>query len=96
DREPWLRRLVTRSRLAAASRDGFAPTEDTPYPRPVGDVVVLGVARVTGAPEQAVIRHSTTGTKGAYFTATLEIEGRGDGLRSTAATLRRTTSWSGC
>ncbi|GAA3605810.1 hypothetical protein [Microlunatus ginsengisoli] len=35
-----------------------------------------------------MIRHSTTGTKGAYFTATVEIEGRGDGLRSVAATQR--------
>lgn len=88
EREPWLWRLVTRARLATSARDGFSPTEDTPYPRPVGDILVLGVARLTGAPEQAVIRHSTTGTKGAYFTATLEIEGRGDGLRSAAAIMR--------
>ena len=88
DRDPWLRRVIDRARLAASSRDGFAGTDDVPYPRPVGDILVLGVSRADGAPEQVVIRHSTTGTKHAYFTATVEIEGRGDGLRSAAATLR--------
>jgi hypothetical protein len=89
DRDPWLLRLVNRARAAATAHDGFTPTEDTPFPRRVGDILILGIARAADAPEQAVIRHSTTGTRGAYFTATLEIEGRGDGLRSAAAILRQ-------
>lgn len=88
DRAPWVRRLVERVRVGGSARDAFTPTEDTPFPRPVGDIVILGVARDEHSPEQAVIRHSPTGTKRAYFTATVEIEGRGDGLRSLAATQR--------
>lgn len=87
ERAPALRRAVDKLRVALAS-DAFTPTETTPFPRPVGDILILGVARAAGRPEQAVIRHSTTGTKSAYFTATIEIEGRGDGLRSAAATQR--------
>lgn len=88
DRTPWVRRLVQRARVSGSARDAFSPTEDTPFPRPVGDILILGVARNENGLEQAVIRHSPTGTKRAYFTATLEIEGRGDGLRSLAAIQR--------
>ena len=88
DRESWTRRLVRRARLAGLVRDGFHPSEDTPFPRPVGDILILGVTRDEDSPEQVVIRHSTTGTKDAYFTATVEIEGRGDGVRSAAAIQR--------
>jgi hypothetical protein len=88
DREPWLFRLVAMARTSASAHDAFTPTDDTPFPRPVGDILIMGLARSSCAPEQAVIRHSTTGTKGAYFTATVEIEGRGDGLRSAAAIIR--------
>src|SRR5690349_25114324 len=79
DRAPWVWRLVERARVSGSAHDAFTPTEDTPFPRPVGDILILGVARDEDSPEQAVIRHSPTGTKRAYFTATLEIEGRGDG-----------------
>ena len=88
DRDPWLLRLTQRARRSLTGHDAYTPTEDTPFPRPVGDILILGVAASDDAPEQAVIRHSTTGMKSAYFTATVEIEGRGDGLRSLAATRR--------
>ena len=88
DRDPWLLRLTQRARRSLTGHDAYTPNEDTPFPRPVGDILILGVTASDDAPEQAVIRHSTTGMKSAYFTATVEIEGRGDGLRSLAATRR--------
>lgn len=60
--------------------DAFEPSKHLPVPRPVGDVLAMGVSRAPGDPEQGVIRHSPTGWKGAYFTTTVEIAGRGDGL----------------
>src|SRR4051794_3745646 len=44
DRAPWLQRVIQRARVSATTHDGFVPTEATPFPRPVGDVLILGVA----------------------------------------------------
>ena len=65
-----------------AKLDAFTQSDALPVPRPVGDVLMLAVAPVETGPEQLVVRHSPTGMRGAYFTATLEIEGRGEGVRS--------------
>lgn len=90
ERDPWGVRLVGVWRLRQATRtgvDGFRPSQSTPVPRPVGDILILGVSRTEDSPEQVVIRHSTN-SKGVYFSATIEIEGRGDGLRPTSAARR--------
>ncbi len=88
ERTSWVYRLVAQLRLGAVARDAFTPNDDTPFPRPVGDILILGVTTEEDPRELAVIRHSPLGVKGSYFTATLEIEGRGDGLRAAAVGLR--------
>ncbi len=90
ERDPWGVRLVQTWRLRQATRtgvDAFRPSQHTPVPRPVGDILILGVARTQDSPEQVLIRHSTS-ARGVYFSATIEIEGRGDGLRPTSAARR--------
>lgn len=91
ERDPWTVRVARAARtrrVAAAGREAFTPGDRMPFPRPVGDILIMGVSRTEQSPEQVVVRHSTTGSKGVYFTATVEIEGRGDGLRPVSDALR--------
>lgn len=62
--------------------DAFTPSEDLPVPRPVGEILVLGVSPTPDAAEQVVVRHAPSAGTDApgYFTTTVEIEGLGDGL----------------
>ncbi|MGJ3510164.1 SCO6880 family protein [Enemella sp. A6] len=66
---------------------GFTRSEVLPVPRPVGHVRIVGVSQQAGDPEQAVVVHRPLGRIGAYFSSTLEIDGRGDGQFTTAQRL---------
>lgn len=75
-------RVLHARRARRARRKGwsaFTPSESTPYPRPVGEMVMLGVAKIEGDPEQGILRQSPIHHEGSVFTTTLEIQGRGDG-----------------
>ena len=84
--EPLLERRMEKRRAKRAIKkgwDSFARSEDMPLPRAVGDLIVLGVAKGSDDPEQAIVRQSPLGHReGTFFTSTLEVAGRGDGVRT--------------
>ncbi|OYN89545.1 hypothetical protein CGZ91_11740 [Parenemella sanctibonifatiensis] len=62
----------------------WSPSTDLPVPRAVGEIHVMGVSKVVGDPEHAVVRHTPVEDPArTVWTTTLEIGGRGDGRRHT-------------
>lgn len=83
-----LARIVREWWAERTGPDAFTRSEEQPLPAPVGHVLPLAVSPVEDGPEVAVIRHGQRGEKKSYFSVVLEIEGRGDGIRSSAAASR--------